>query len=563
MRALFTAFLTMLIVAPLSLSAGLPDSASNPKGHTRPEKGDISALIDRLVDTAEPDLGYSSTASGVPAFSPIESEGRPGPLLLFQRPMVPSGALREIVKQGVPALPQLLAHLGDQRRTKIRVSHDGVLGFMSVHDPDDKLKLETRAHTVTVGDLCYVAVGQIVNERYTAVQYFPSMNIFINSPTRSTSLRKEVEQQWKLLTPEKHKKLLTEALLNHLDVDACKRLAYYYPESLEPIALQLMARPTYDPWIVWGFVKDGLYKAKDLGQAWVLLEAFVKKHGEAHRDGIVRQLFEDLAELEATERRKNLPPAWTAQPRPLLTNLFGFDKKVRSQDRPKRRAALSDVELRELLEAGLSYDDSAKVDEAVRRILASVRDDYIAVACMSRLVGRGFDKEFERYCRRRPADKKTDEMIEEMRGRLGWTRLHVAVERKQRDRVQEWIAAGKPLDTQGRSGDAALHLAVKTGDYEIVRLLLEAKASLDLRNRAGLTPVQVAVRDGHIVIARELLKHGCAAPDVLVAALAGRVDALRALLEKDKAGLKQSTGEGLTALHLASLAAMPRLLSSC
>src|SRR5262249_45233088 len=91
-------------------------------------------------------------------------------------------------------------------------------------------------------------------------------------------------------------------------------------------------------------------------------------------------------------------------------------------------------------------------------------------------------------------------------------------------------------DARSRAGDTALHLAARRGDDEILRLLLSRKADLDLKGRLGLTPVQEAVRNDHDSAALLLLKHGCKAPDVLVATVAGRADLLGTLLDSNPAG---------------------------
>src|SRR5438094_686054 len=75
----------------------------------------IKALIDKLTEVADGDVGYSASVSGS-AFAPLNVES-PGAMLLFQKPRVRSDTLRELVKLGPAALPHLIAHLGDGRKT--------------------------------------------------------------------------------------------------------------------------------------------------------------------------------------------------------------------------------------------------------------------------------------------------------------------------------------------------------------------------------------------------------------------------------------------------------------
>src|SRR5260370_7263244 len=86
-----------------------------------PEKGVVSALIDKLQDVAEGDVGYMPTRSGN-GFLPLGTS-QAGALLLGQKPPASSGTMRELVKSGPPALPQLIPHLHDRQPTKITITH--------------------------------------------------------------------------------------------------------------------------------------------------------------------------------------------------------------------------------------------------------------------------------------------------------------------------------------------------------------------------------------------------------------------------------------------------------
>jgi hypothetical protein len=73
-----------------SLSAALPATPAEGPG---PTPVNVPALIDRLTEVAEGGFGYSATVSGS-AFTPLDSEGQIGTMLLFQRPPVRSETLR-------------------------------------------------------------------------------------------------------------------------------------------------------------------------------------------------------------------------------------------------------------------------------------------------------------------------------------------------------------------------------------------------------------------------------------------------------------------------------------
>ncbi|HKB38235.1 MAG TPA: helix-turn-helix domain-containing protein [Gemmataceae bacterium] len=326
----------------------------------------------------------------------------------------------ELVKLGPAALPRLVAHLSDKRRTRMASVYPTLGGYGRTFDINPRVEKEPKppkdAADVsdsqspprpTVGDLCYVALGQIVNRDFSAVRYIPSLQVAVDSPTHSRALHEGVKARWGSMTPEKHKaSLLADFLKPDSEsrlVGACLRLASYYPEALEPVALKLLAQPTYDFWGVYEFVRQELYKAKDPKECRRLFDAYLRRHGEASREGIMRRLFDDLDTLEAHEENRRSSPLteFGDQPRKLLIQLYGKKKGVRSKDRPPYLETHSSNDVARLIEEGLTHDDSVKIDKAVRDLLVSTRSDSLALACMQRLTGRVYDALIEDYCRRR------------------------------------------------------------------------------------------------------------------------------------------------------------------
>jgi hypothetical protein len=251
---------TVLFLRPIN------SPAEEPQG--KKPAVDVPTLIDKLVDVDESDYGYSSTVNGS-GFLPLDREGHFEGGMLFQKPPVPSETMRAIVKQGAAAVPHLVAHLGDKRPTRITITHSGFLGGLfhgEEYDfnprtikkaPGSEKNGENERvgpdlpgdHTITVGDLCYVALGQIVNRRFSAVRYQPTAIIIVNSPIASPALRAAVKEEWDGLTPAQHRASLIEDILkpDHEGrrIGACKRLAYYYPDALDEPALKVLAQPTY------------------------------------------------------------------------------------------------------------------------------------------------------------------------------------------------------------------------------------------------------------------------------------------------------------------------------
>ena len=111
-------------------------------------------------------------------------------------------ALCKIVAKGADAVPVLLKHIGDTRTIKMKP----VRGMMWMDFPDEyDFNHRTRKippkgvnrdslgsgrdqpteHAITVGDLCFVALGQIVNRHFSATRYQPTGGLIVNSPTYS------------------------------------------------------------------------------------------------------------------------------------------------------------------------------------------------------------------------------------------------------------------------------------------------------------------------------------------------------------------------------------------
>ena len=134
----------------------------------------------------------------------------------------------EIIRRGVAALPDLCAHLSDSRPTKTSImitqysaDYDwnslagttrpsGVTSILSMGQSTPP-KINTPPpgnYTLTVGDLCFELIGRIVNRKFVAVRYQPSMNIIVSSPVLCPDLAKAVRNEWANLTPAQHRALL-------------------------------------------------------------------------------------------------------------------------------------------------------------------------------------------------------------------------------------------------------------------------------------------------------------------------------------------------------------------
>src|SRR5687767_1372646 len=90
---------------------------------------DIKALIDKLVEIADEDIGYGGSWSGH-NFAAVENAGEQGARILDGKTPKGSPVIRDLVKKGAAAAPLLIAHLDDARKTKITIKHKGDFGAM-------------------------------------------------------------------------------------------------------------------------------------------------------------------------------------------------------------------------------------------------------------------------------------------------------------------------------------------------------------------------------------------------------------------------------------------------
>jgi hypothetical protein len=234
----------------------------------------LKAQIARLADIDSPDYGLSSTMSG-DAFLPLAGQRRAGAFLLTDHRLKSSHALKTLVEAGPDALPLLLDALDDKTPTKLKVEHRGfggtmwlanelwgnpvnpvevrVLGLREKRRPRQAKEKHIESYAVKIGDVCMVAIGQIVGRGYQAVRYQPTACIVINSPTEDAELRGQVRAIWSSKDPAR--RLFDSLLLDYatvgnykegdsfdrwgvgseLQIAAAMRMLYYFPKETGPM----------------------------------------------------------------------------------------------------------------------------------------------------------------------------------------------------------------------------------------------------------------------------------------------------------------------------------------
>lgn len=212
------------------------------------------------------------------AFSPLNSPGVPfrSPSQIEPR----SPIMIELVRRGPAALPLLLEHLSDDRVTGCYVLNPryfvngSPLGFADQYLARSRIRGEptyvnrVRVDTVEriaeddyklrVGDLCFAAIGQIVNRRLHLfggglLDQSGSMHVrssCVNSPVHSPLLARATREDWSNLTPTEHMASLRSDALTYLDArpdsdlaaGGVRRLLFYYPGEGVKTAETLLAQ---------------------------------------------------------------------------------------------------------------------------------------------------------------------------------------------------------------------------------------------------------------------------------------------------------------------------------
>jgi hypothetical protein len=247
---------------------------------------EVVALIDQLTETTEEGWGTHSTAWASGFIGSDEEPEFRGGIIGSQRPET-DPAMRALVKMGVEALPDLLAHASDPRKTKLELGRGGQLfggtwysdEFHPRYRKPDRQPQHVNVrdwsrviikHQVRVGDLCFVAIGQIVNRHLNVARYQPTACLVINSPIQAPELAEAVRQDWSNLNREQHQESLSNDALLHASYGALSRLYFYYPEVADAVAEKLLQRPISDETQLSSFVSDKLLKEEN-AERWAAL----------------------------------------------------------------------------------------------------------------------------------------------------------------------------------------------------------------------------------------------------------------------------------------------------
>lgn len=257
---------------------------------TDAEKAEIALLIKALAEIKDPDVGISPGMSGR-AFAPVEPLNEFGSGILMYHGHKRNEALVKLVAFGPKAIPQLLDALDDATPTRLTLEHGGCFGYMdycerflartakalkwkeyweapgmrdevTLYQPREaEMILKAMAalpaeppkrdrawghldkYTVTVGDACYLALGQIVNRGYAPSQYQPTAITCLSSTKHDKQLVADVRTRWRVkdIDREVFETLMLDFLYRD-DRGAAVRLGFYYPKQAEPLLLDSLRK---------------------------------------------------------------------------------------------------------------------------------------------------------------------------------------------------------------------------------------------------------------------------------------------------------------------------------
>jgi hypothetical protein len=253
-------------VIPFYLAEG-PLVSIPPSPAPSPEQVEhIQGLIKRLVTLDHMADGLSGSGWSFTPFAPVPLE-RPRVAEARDAPAV--RAFDELVSIGPATIPYLLAELTNATPTRLTIERGrrymttvaGLSGnYAVVRERPTFSELERGTdidqHTVTVGDVCFAALGQITGRNYWPISYMPTDGTFVQSPSRNPRIGERAKAIWSGADPgatlfaSLDRDLRTRGILierndadyifraSQFQCDAVRRLLFYFPEQGVPLVVR-------------------------------------------------------------------------------------------------------------------------------------------------------------------------------------------------------------------------------------------------------------------------------------------------------------------------------------
>jgi hypothetical protein len=268
-------------------------------------------------------------------------------------------AARELVRRGIDAIPELLRHVDDHRPTRVTIGPLGPIGSFSFSNwysprftlnrkrhPADTAPTEyestrsldsPRSYTVTVGDLCYFVIGQIVNRELRIIHPRPTHAYVITSPTAIPALAAAVRADWNGTTAASHRQsLIRDAGQSQNPGAAVERLMAYYPDDGERAALELLERPLYWNSPAKDLARYGLMPINDPREWKWAIDEYRGKFGKTI-DTDLPWVLHEIASREPQRRESDTQANYRRRAQEVLDQLYpSFDPESGRRRHRKR-----------------------------------------------------------------------------------------------------------------------------------------------------------------------------------------------------------------------------------
>ena len=227
----------------------------------------IQNLIRQLQQAREMDMGFVNLIHRF-AFAPLSALGAASVHLQAAPDQKAFEPFTELVRLGPRALPALLEALDSATPTRLQITaamwmqyrrelphnrgnerEQQILATLPPLDDSQSLSGRPNAtppYVLTVGDVCFAAIGQIVGRRYMPVRYQPTAGYVINSPTHDPVLSQAVRALWSNSDPTRYlwDSLRRDYASRRTDFQsaATTRLLFYFPKQTVPLVAQRLSR---------------------------------------------------------------------------------------------------------------------------------------------------------------------------------------------------------------------------------------------------------------------------------------------------------------------------------
>jgi hypothetical protein len=398
-----------------------------------PEAASLPSLIDELAELADDD---DLTKMLYEPIGPLTVESDLMSAAEAGKDKASNGmtAARELVRRGVDALLELLRHVDDHRPSRVTISPLGPIGSFSFTNwysprftlnrkrhPADIAPTEDestpsvdwrRSYTITIGDLCYFVIGQIVNRELRIIHPRMTQAYVITSPTATPALAAAVRADWSGITAAKHRQsLMRDAAQSPNPGAAVERLMAYYPDDGERTVLELLQRPLFWNSPAEDLVRYGLMPIDDPQQWRRVIDEYRGKFGK-RIDADLPWVLDEIASRNPQRRDSDVQADYRRRARHVLDQFYpSFDPEIASP--PTSATYRGQASIVSGLRRARA---SEKLDAAVYRLFMEAEkaasggdvrmDDFdlLAIACISRLAGGTYDAPLRDFVGKRIAE---------------------------------------------------------------------------------------------------------------------------------------------------------------